>query len=127
MLNTGLPVPAPPSIAFVPAEYLRLLAGAADADHDTVQGLYHRPSSTVYLPGDWDAASLRDAAVLLHELVHHAQAFNGVQARCPRALEREAYALTARWLRERGVVDPYGFLNTDEFTVAVRAVCLEPD
>jgi hypothetical protein len=75
----------------------------------------------------WNLAALRDRSILLHELVHHVQRFNKVTPPCPAALERQAYDLQARWLREQGVADPYGLMGTDEFTVVILTACMPPD
>jgi hypothetical protein len=88
-----------------------------------VRGLYHWDSATIYLRDEWNATDLESQAILLHELVHHMQAFNGVPHDCRAELEPQAFRLTARWLEEQGVEDGYAFLNTDEFTVVAMAQC----
>lgn len=58
-------------------------------------------------------------------LVHHVQFDNKVPSRCPAERERLAYELTLKWLRERGVADPYAVLSTDAFTIISLSACPE--
>lgn len=120
-MQTGLAMPPPPGIQLVnQAQMLRLAGGRTD-----VGGLYDPEAVTVYLRDDWDAASLRGRATLLHELVHHVQDFNKVPARCRAERERLAYKLTLEWLRQQGAADPYAVLDIDEFTVLIRSMCTD--
>lgn len=120
-MQTGLAMPPPPGIQLVnQAQMLRLAGGRTD-----VGGLYDPEAVTVYLRDDWDAASLRGRATLLHELVHHVQDFNKVPARCRAERERLAYELTLEWLRQQGAADPYAVLDIDEFTVLIRSMCTD--
>ena len=74
-----------------------------------LRAMYSAIDHTVFLVAPWSAARHEDVSTLLHELVH------GVQFRerawpCPQAAEREAYALQAAWLAERGLppaLDPF--------------------
>jgi len=122
--ETGLAMPPPPPVVMVSEEHMNELVSGGTEVRD-VRGLYNRETRIVYLRNDWNAADLRSRASLLHELVHHVQAFNGVPARCPGERERQAYDLTVKWLREQGVVDPYAVLDTDEFTIIIRTMCPE--
>lgn len=71
-----------------------------------IGGYYDHHTQTVVLRRSWDAASRVDRGLLLHELVHHAQAaagaldFDSPLDRCRG--EMEAFALMARWLAENG-------------------------
>lgn len=121
--ETCLTLPPPPSIAFVSVEEMRERA----AGRHSVVALYQRSEATIYLPETWSRDALYDRAMLLHELVHHVQQFNGVPARCPNQREWQAYKVTGMWLAEQGVEDPYAFLNVDEFTVAILSLCPDYD
>lgn len=119
--QTGLAVPPPPTVVTVSEERMvGLASGLAGA-----RGAYDRDARIVYLRADWNWASLRSHATLLHELAHHVQAHNGVSARCGAEFERQAYDLTIAWLRQQGVADPYALLEIDEFTLTVMTVCPE--
>jgi hypothetical protein len=143
--KTGLAAPESPRIAFVPEYQMRGVFEAAaypdrqpQADvpanqrvsdaHQTsgILAFYLHATATVYLPETWRPDALRNQSILLHELVHHVQVFNKVVPACHAALERQAYALQATWLREHGIADPYEFIGTDELTVALRSACLPP-
>lgn len=66
------------------------------------RGLYEPQDSTIYLVRPWDKRNPFDAAVLLHELVHHRQ--NGDRHwYCPGAQELPAYRTQERWLAEMGL------------------------
>ena len=96
------PAPAPPAIR---------LAGDICAEVGLepdcrVRGYYDHRTETVVLYDGWSIGSRDDRGLLLHELVHHAQAaagafdFNTALGRC--GGESEAFALMARWLAENG-------------------------
>jgi hypothetical protein len=93
------------------------------AKTENVQAFYLRATATIYLPENWRPDGLRNQSILLHELVHHVQLFNSVGMPCDRALERQAYDLQVKWLREQGVADPYKLIGTDEFTVIIFSMC----
>ena len=57
--------------------------------------------------------------------VHHLQAINNVRVSCPAALEREAYDLQFKWLREQGVEDPYEYSGLNVLTVILAGICPE--
>ena len=57
--------------------------------------------------------------------MHHLQAANNVRVPCPAALEREAYNLQFKWLREQGVADPYEFTELNVLTVILATSCPE--
>jgi hypothetical protein len=122
--ETGLAMPPLPPVVLVSEEQMNERASGR-TDVTDIRGLYKRDTGIVYLPNDWNPADLRSRALLLHKLVHHVQAFNGVPVRCPAQLELQAYDLTLKWLREQGAEDPYAVLNTDEFTIIIRTMCPE--
>lgn len=118
--EAGLVMPPPPAVVLAPAEEIRARVGTGSAGI----ALYDRDTAVVYLRDDWDLTAVAGRAALLHELVHHAQAFNELPAPCPAARERQAYELTLKWLAEQGVRDPYAVLDLDEFTVVLISLCL---
>ena len=69
-------------------------------------GYYDHHTATVTLREGWTADSRSDVSVLLHELVHHAQAesgaldFDSALDRCRG--ESEAFLLMAYWLEQNG-------------------------
>jgi hypothetical protein len=42
---------------------------------------------------------------------------------CLAALERQAYDLQIKWLREQGVDDPYNVIKTNELGIYMVSVC----
>jgi hypothetical protein len=121
--ETGLVMPPPPSVQKIAQAEMNRLSHVDGSTDDNVRALYYRPTQTVYLRTDWNHAELQSQAALLHELVHHVQARNRVAAPCPAALEKQAYALTIKWLQQQGVADPYAVLGTDPLTIAFRSAC----
>jgi hypothetical protein len=125
-LELGVGPPAPPAVETVSQQQLVELAYGPGAPSDaSVTALYRAPIRTVYLNTAWQADSLRDRATLLHELVHHVQEARELPSACLSAREAAAYHLTIKWLRQNGVLDPYAFLNINEFTIAVLSMCIE--
>jgi hypothetical protein len=125
--HSSLGVAPAPNIQFVPKQAMsRLYRSAAnEANFYQVEAFYLPPTATIYLPQAWRADDLRDRSVLVHELVHHLQAANGVKVGCPAALERQAYASQVDWLREQGIADPYDFAGLDILTVILAGSCPE--
>lgn len=121
--ETGLVMPPPPSVQTLSQAEMNRLSHVDGSTDDSVRALYYRPSETVYLRTDWNHSELQSQAALLHELVHHVQTRNRVPAPCPAALEKQAYALTIKWLRQQGAADPYAVLGTDPLTIAFRSAC----
>jgi hypothetical protein len=120
-LQTGLPVPPPPQIEMVSEQAMMKLTSLPFA----VRGAFDSETATVYLRDDWKAGDLRSGVTLLHELVHHVQVRAAIPVRCPAEREVQAYNLSVKWLEQRGVRDPYAFLEIDEFTVFVFSQCPE--
>ena len=119
--KTGLTAPEPPRIIQIPIEQMIEITGSTARP----QAIYVRKEHTIYLRNDWTSDSLLNRATLLHELVHHLQAMNNVQAPCERAHEAEAYHLELAWLSEQGVDDPHSLLQTNELAIMLRSVCLD--
>jgi hypothetical protein len=124
--ETGLAMPPPPSVDLLPKEQISERAyGRNWRPGDDVRGLYDGDSGTVYLLDGWNAADLRSRSVLLHELVHHVQAFHRISYECSARREHEAYDLTVKWLRQQGVTNPYAVMDTDEYTIIATSACLD--
>jgi hypothetical protein len=124
--QTGLAVPPAPSVEFLPREKISERAfGRRWQAGDDIRGLYDGKVATVFLLEGWDSAELRDRSILLHELVHHVQAFHGLRYECSARREREAYEMTVKWLRSLGVADPYALMDTDEYTIVAMSACLD--
>jgi hypothetical protein len=122
----GLLTPPPPQVELVSAEEISRIAYGEHQSpeiHLHLQALYDNDKATIYLRNDWNPAELYSRATLLHELVHHVQAFHKIPLPCRRAREPDAYRLTLRWLEQQGVANPYAVLNIDEFTIALLSRC----
>lgn len=86
----------------IPQEALDRHGELAAAQSDlTVGAAFDRVSETVLVPVAFDPRDVYDRSLLLHELVHFAQHRSGVSDIV--AMEREAYALQARFLRAHGL------------------------
>ncbi len=119
--KTGLTAADPPRIVQIPIEQMVEMTGSTARP----QAIYIRKERTIYLRNDWSPDTLVNRATLLHELVHHLQETNNVQAPCERAQEAGAYHLELEWLRQQGVDDPYKLLDTNELAIMLRSICLD--
>ena len=116
-----------PYIQFVPKhEMSNVYLGTADSKmFFEVEAFYLPVTATIYLPKSWRGHKLRDRSVLVHELAHHLQFANHVKTSCIGSLERQAYDLQFKWLRENSIEDPYGFTGLDVLTVIFAGTCSE--
>ncbi|WP_441244578.1 DUF6647 family protein [Tardiphaga sp. 768_D3_N2_1] len=121
--QTGLTAPDRPAVHFVTSTEMAARYGAPESNGLEFQALYSHAENTIFLPNGWHIEDLRNRSALLHELVHHAQHASNVQAPCKAALERQAYDLQIKWLREQGVDDPYGLIGTNELTIYMVSTC----
>lgn len=123
--KTGWTVQEPPSICFVSLGQLRkIYQGDGGASNEVrIGGIYSSDIHKIFLLNNWNANDLRDRSALLHELVHHLQRLNYVKTACLAANEAEAYHLQLEWLRERGIQDPYTFLDINEFAILLISQC----
>jgi Domain of unknown function (DUF6647) len=95
-------VQEPPSICYVTNAQLEEMADGKEKEskHLTINALYAPKSHVVYLSENWNPGDLRDRSLLLHELVHHLQTLNHVEAPCLAKNELQAFQLQLAWLRE---------------------------
>lgn len=127
-LQTGLTPVESPKIELVTQDTMSERAyGPGVAGSPLLRALYSQPAGTVYLRKNWDAANLRDQSELLHELVHHFQNMHKLKYGCGAEREQLAYDLQLKWLREKGVADPYEFLEINAFFVVMASVCRDVD
>lgn len=114
--NSQMDIPDTPlvHIVLVEPEILTLIASPAKSslythrkapNHERLQGLYHHRSQTIYLNTHLDFDTYYSQSILLHELVHYLQDYNGLYAAsiCKTALETKAYELQNLYLAQRDV------------------------
>lgn len=102
--DTAILRTAPPEISFCSnGETIRYEGREVLVERD-LKAAYDREAQRIFLVEPWSATDARDAATLLHELIHHIQ-YASRAWECPQAVEWEAYKLTEAWLGERGI-DP---------------------
>ncbi len=77
----------------------------------------------IYLANTWKNDDVLDQSILVHELVHHLQMENHIQLECWGRYEVQAYELQIRWLRARGIEDPYRLLHATRATIESLAEC----
>jgi hypothetical protein len=121
--QTGLSAPGHPPIHFATPAEMAIRFGSPENSGLELQALYNRSEGSIYLPQEWQPNDLRQKSALLHELVHHVQRFNNIDLPCVAALERQAYDLQIKWLREQGVDDPYDLIETNELSIYMLSVC----
>jgi hypothetical protein len=68
---------------------------------NTLHGLYDKESDTIILPDTWDRRKAWDMGVLLHEMVHYLQDMNDHDFGCTAEMERDAWPIQQRYLKER--------------------------
>ncbi len=93
-----------------------------DGIKSEIAALYDHKNKRI-LVGDYvDFDTVHGRSALVHELVHFIQYEKGVaaEAPCVRSLERDAYRIQSRYLKQHGLVPEF-----DEFTVAVRSLCAD--
>ena len=85
--------------------------------------IYDTPQRRILLTADWAPGSPRDQSMIVHELVHHAQALLGRRHDCPQAREEEeAYRLQKEWLQGSGG-DLKSEFGIDGLTLLVLTTC----
>ncbi|AZQ66811.1 hypothetical protein EF888_06445 [Silicimonas algicola] len=85
----------PPQVCRVDSDVIQAMRPGTALD--TV-ALYDRARHRILLSRYWNPADAVDQSVIVHELVHHAQALSGRRLACASAGEAEAYDLQAKWL-----------------------------
>ncbi len=83
---------------------------------------YDEDSGTIHLARDWDERDPIDQSVLLHALLHHAQAQSSPSHRCHHTRESEAYRLQALWLAQQGI-DFYQAFGVSPSLIARLDLC----
>ncbi|WP_325063069.1 DUF6647 family protein [Halovulum marinum] len=91
-------------------------------DSVSIVALYDRSQQVILLAGAWTPGEPASESIIVHELVHHAQALRGDRYPCLAASETEAYAIQDRWLRRSGQ-DLETSFGIDAFTLAIRGLC----
>ena len=89
--------------------------------------MYDFETKTIILREGFDINTVHDKSILLHELAHHLQYQNykNENAACLGELEREAYDLQDKWLKEKYDVDVYSTIGIDEFYLIIITQCRE--
>lgn len=132
---TGLPATTPPPVEFMPACEIERFArqkpdmpcGASRAMY--VVAAYDPYRERIILPDTWRADRLFDVSALLHELVHHMQARNGLvfspDLPCPaETIEKPAYQAQIAFLRAAGV-DPLPVMGINDLSLLFLTTCPE--
>ncbi|MBF0098571.1 MAG: hypothetical protein HQM04_17365 [Magnetococcales bacterium] len=98
--ETGQTIPVLPDVV-ASRDLLIEMASGTDG-HEITQAAY--AAGVVVLDSlQWNPEDSTQSSFLVHELVHHAQAFMPDDAlACPNAREAQAYALQNKWLEENG-------------------------
>ena len=92
----------PVEIRVIDAAEAAAMDGRPNARGLRLRALYDPEVATIHLVRPWSPGRAEDAAVLLHELLHHRQ--QGARFfYCPGAQETDAYRMQEKWLNERGL------------------------
>jgi hypothetical protein len=123
--QTGWPTADVPPIKTIPLGDLAtmLLGPLSDLEGIRPAALYSKNEHMIYLANTWKNDDVLDQSILVHELVHHLQMENHIQLECWGRYEVQAYELQIRWLRARGIEDPYRLLHATRATIESLAEC----
>jgi hypothetical protein len=66
-----------------------------------MEEMFYKESNTIILPDTWDRRKAWDMGVLLHEMVHYLQDMNDHDFGCTAEMERDAWPIQQRYLKER--------------------------
>ena len=108
-----------PNVVTVPHErlvhilYKGDLPQGLDPEIVSVAGLYNFRDGNIYLLEDEDLTTIEGQAVLIHELVHYLQYYDGIdkQVECMRELESAAYATQAEFLAQHDQEAPFNDMH----------------
>lgn len=108
-----------PNVVTVPHErlvhilYKGDLPQGLDPEIVSVAGLYNFRDGNIYLLEDEDLTTIEGQAVLIHELVHYLQYYDGIdkQVECMRELESAAYATQAEFLTQHDQEAPFNDMH----------------
>ena len=92
-----------PKVLFLTQTQMEELYYPEDQDKfpNQLHGLYDKQSDTIILPDTWDRRKPWDLGVLLHEMVHYLQDMNDHKFGCTAEMERDAWPIQQRYLKER--------------------------
>ena len=97
-----------------------------DLDNKGPLALYNHDEQVIVLNKKFDINTIHDQSVLMHELVHHMQNHIGVNLKtvgCKGELEKEAYELQDRWLKEKYDANVYDVIGINELFLMVLTSC----
>ena len=80
-----------------------LLASSGGSSALKPVALYESATATIYLSAAFVPDNPLSQSVIVHELVHHAQAVAGLRYACPQAAEKVAYDIQQEWLGQYGL------------------------
>ena len=147
--ETGWPIPEHPSFLYLTNHELRayaygcdddpipeaskdICAARKDWDIDDWEkikaplALYNHREQIVVLNKTFNIDSIHDQSVLLHELVHHMQNHIGVNldtVGCKGDLEKEAYELQNKWLKEKYNLSVFDVIAINELFLMIITSC----
>lgn len=127
---TGMKANGLPTIKLAaPCDISEMFSPGQDCNTAVIKAVALYDGGVMWLPNDrdWSKPSLKDAAILLHEMVHHVQAENGLTpstVSCVRSeLEAPAYDAMFAFLRATGMPDVYEFMGTNAISVMILTYC----
>ena len=143
---TGYPVPEPPGLLFLSTSGIKAYAYGCDdipipkgnedicnsrefwdldESSSSPMALYNHRTKQIILNEDLDIDTIRDQSVVMHELVHHLQNMGGkeFEKECKGDLEKEAYLLQDKWLKETYDVDVWSTIGINELYFIILTNC----
>ena len=90
--------------------------------------LYNHKEKLVLLDITFDIETIHDQSVILHELVHHLQNYANkpFEKGCRGHLEKEAYDLHNKWLKEKYNMNVYDVIGINELFLILLTSCGNP-
>ena len=91
--------------------------------------LYNHEKKLILLDKNFNIETIHDQSVILHELVHHLQSYNGkdFEKKCRGNLEKEAYDLHNKWLKEKYNTNIYDVIGINELFIILITNCSNPE
>lgn len=126
-----------PIIKFLDSELLKIYAYGGEVvarsergenfELQNILALYLYEKDTIFVSSDIDLTDFRNHHIIIHELVHYLQDINGYYetVNCQKLLEKDAYHIQEKWMREFYDYDFGDILPNDLYILMLELSCKE--
>jgi hypothetical protein len=96
--NTDIPDPV---VLFLTQDKMeKVYYGGETHSGTTLHGFYDTKLNLIVMPDTWDRNDPWNISILLHELIHYVQDMNEIEYRCMAEMEKDAWPLQKKYLKE---------------------------